>query len=70
MYEKDENEYNILVGICGEKRPLGRIGCNWKVNIKIGFKGIGCEDVDWIHMASDRDQWWAVGNTVMNLWIL
>jgi hypothetical protein len=25
------------------------------------------EGVDWIHMAQDRDQWWALVNTVMNL---
>jgi hypothetical protein len=24
------------------------------------------EGVDWIHLAQDRDQWWAVVNTVMN----
>jgi hypothetical protein len=23
--------------------------------------------VDWIHLAKDRDQWWAFANTVMNL---
>jgi hypothetical protein len=28
---------------------------------------IGLEGVDWIHLAQDRDQWWAVANTVMNL---
>jgi hypothetical protein len=27
----------------------------------------GLEDVDWIHMAQDKDQWWAVVNTIMNL---
>jgi len=21
-----------------------------------------------MHLAQDRDQWWAVGNTVMNFW--
>jgi hypothetical protein len=25
------------------------------------------EGVDWIHLAKDRDQWWALVNTVMNL---
>jgi hypothetical protein len=25
------------------------------------------EDVDSIHLAQDRDQWWAVVKTVMNL---
>jgi hypothetical protein len=23
--------------------------------------------VDWIHWAQDRDRWWALANTVMNL---
>jgi hypothetical protein len=27
---------------------------------------IGWEAVDWIHVAQERDQWWAVINTVMN----
>jgi len=25
------------------------------------------EGVDWIHLAQDRDQWWALVNMVMNL---
>jgi hypothetical protein len=31
------------------------------------FRETGWEDVDWIHLAQDRDQWWAGVNTVMNL---
>jgi hypothetical protein len=27
------------------------------------------EVVDWIHLAQDRNQWWAVVNMVMNLWV-
>jgi hypothetical protein len=27
----------------------------------------GWEDVDWIHLAQDRDQWQVLVNTVMNL---
>jgi hypothetical protein len=27
-------------------------------------------DVDWIHLAQDRDQWRAVVNTVMNLLVV
>jgi len=28
---------------------------------------VGWEDVDWIHLAAGRDQWWSLVNTVMNL---
>jgi hypothetical protein len=28
---------------------------------------IGWEDLVWMHLAQDRDQWWAVMNTIMNL---
>jgi hypothetical protein len=38
-------------------------------NIKIDFKDIESEDVDWIHLIKDMDQWWAAVNTVMNLWV-
>jgi hypothetical protein len=31
------------------------------------LREIGREDVDWIHLAQDRNQWRAVVNTVMNL---
>jgi hypothetical protein len=31
---------------------------------------IGLGGVDWIRMAQDRDRWWAVMNTVMNLRVL
>jgi hypothetical protein len=37
------------------------------VDGKIILEWIGWEDVDWIHLAQDRDQWRAVVNTVMNL---
>jgi hypothetical protein len=31
------------------------------------LKKLGREDVDWIHLAQDREQWLAAVNTVMNL---
>jgi hypothetical protein len=36
-------------------------------NIKMGLEEIGCEDVDWIHLAEDRVQWWVLVNAVMSL---
>jgi hypothetical protein len=38
-------------------------------NIKMDLREIGFGDVDWIHLAQDRDRWRAVVNTVMNLQI-
>jgi hypothetical protein len=33
-----------------------------------GKRPQGCESADWMHLAQDnRDQWWALVNTVMNL---
>jgi hypothetical protein len=31
------------------------------------LREIGCCDMDWIHLAQDRDQWRALVNTVMDL---
>jgi hypothetical protein len=36
-------------------------------NIKIDLREIGCNDMDWIYLAQDRDQWRALVSTVMNL---
>jgi hypothetical protein len=36
-------------------------------NIKIDLKEIESEDVDWMHLAGDRDQWRDLVNTIMNL---
>jgi len=33
------------------------------------IKEPGCEDVDQIHLIKDRDQWEAVVNMVVNLWV-
>jgi hypothetical protein len=28
------------------------------------------EGVDWIHLAQDRDMWWALVNTIMSLQVI
>jgi hypothetical protein len=33
----------------------------------VDVREIGWEDVNWIHLAQDRDQWRALVNAVMNL---
>jgi hypothetical protein len=37
--------------------------------IKMDLRETGWEDVDWIHDVQDRDQWQALVNVVMNLWV-
>jgi hypothetical protein len=45
------NAYRILVGKPEGKRPLGRPRRRWVYNIKMDLREIGCDGVDWIHMA-------------------
>jgi hypothetical protein len=67
--EEMRNTYQIFVGIPIVKRPLGRPRCRWKNNIRTDFGETGREVVDCIYLALDRDQWRAVFNKVMNLWV-
>jgi hypothetical protein len=59
--------YNILVERPEGRRPLGRSRRRWEDNIKMDLGEIEFGDVDWIHLAQDRDTWRALVNTVMNL---
>jgi len=59
--------YKILVGRPEGKRPLGRLRRGSEDNIIMDLRNIGCEGLDWMHLAQDRDQWQAVVDTVMKL---
>jgi hypothetical protein len=59
--------YNILIGRPEGRRPLGRPRHRWEDNIKMDLREIVFGDMDWIHLAQDRDMWWALVNTIMNL---
>jgi hypothetical protein len=51
------NAYRISVGKPEEKRPLGRPR-RWRVdNVKMYLGEIGWDDMDWIDLPQDRDQW-------------
>jgi hypothetical protein len=67
--EKTRNAYRILVEKSERKRPLGRPSRRWVDNIKIDLREIEWDGVDWIDRAQDKDQWRALVNTVMNLWV-
>jgi hypothetical protein len=57
----------LFVVINVKRRDLSEDqGINGK-NFGMDLRETGWEGVDWMHLAQDRDQWWAVLNTVMNL---
>jgi hypothetical protein len=65
--EEKWNAHGILVGKPEGKRPLGRPRSRLVDNIKIYLREIGWDDMDWIDLAQDRDQWRGFVNTVLNL---
>jgi hypothetical protein len=68
MGEK-RNAYKILVGKPEGNRPLGRSRRRWEDDIKMVLREIGWGGMDWIDLAWDRDQWRALVNTALNLWV-
>jgi hypothetical protein len=68
MGEK-QTVYSILLGNPEGKSPLGRPRHRWVDNIKMDLREIGWGGMDWIDLSQDRDQWRALVNTVMNVWV-
>jgi len=61
--------YRVLVGKPEGKRPLGKPRRRWEDNIKMDLQEVGCEGMDWIELAQDRDRWRVLVNEGMNLWV-
>ena len=49
------------------KRPPARPRRRWEDNIKMDLKEVGCESIDWIDQAQDRDRWRALVKAIVNL---
>jgi hypothetical protein len=49
--------YRVLVEKPDGKRPLGRLRSTWEDNIIMDLQEVGCEGMDWIELAQDRDSW-------------
>jgi hypothetical protein len=64
-----KNAYRILVRKPEGKTPLGRPRHRWVDNIKMDLRDIGWDGMDRIDQVQDRDQWWALVNRVVNLWV-
>jgi hypothetical protein len=61
------NAHKILVGKPEGKRQLGRSRYRRENDNKMDLGEIGLESVDWIDLAENRGQWWALVNTVKSL---
>jgi hypothetical protein len=59
--------YKVLVGKAEGKRSLGRPRHRWEDGVRMDLREIVWGSVEWIQLAQDRDWWWALVNTVMNL---
>jgi hypothetical protein len=64
------NVYRVLAGNTEGKRPLARLRRRWEDGIKMDLRELGWGGVEWVHLAQDRDRWWALVNAVMNLRVL
>jgi hypothetical protein len=62
----ERNAYKILVAKPEGKIQIERHRSRWE-DVIIHLNEMGLESVDWIDLAEDGDQWWAVVNIVMNL---
>jgi hypothetical protein len=55
-HEDLRNASKIVAGKHERKIPLERPKSRWEENIKVDFKEMLCDKVDWIHLAQDRIQ--------------
>ena len=65
--EERRSVHKVLVGKPEGKRPLVRPRHRWEDNIKMDLQEVGRGCGDWMKLAQDRERWWALVSTVMNL---
>ena len=64
---EESGVYRVLVGKPEGRRPLGRPRRRCVDIIWMNVQEVGCEYVDWIGLAQDRDRWRTLVSAVMNL---
>jgi len=58
--------YRVLMTKPGGRRPLERTRRRWADNISMDLQEVGCEYMDWIGLAQDRDSWRTLVSALMN----
>jgi hypothetical protein len=66
--EQMRNAYSISVGKSERKRPRGRPRSRWEGNIRKSVKEGGRKVLKWMRLTQDRYQWWALIDTIINIW--
>jgi len=59
--------YKMLIRKSEGNRPLGTSAHGLENNINMNLKATACENMEWMHLAQDREQWRALTHTVMTL---
>jgi len=67
---EDSGVYRVLLWKPEGKRPLGRPRRKWVNNIRMDLQEVGCEYMDWIGLAQDKESWRTLVSAVMNLRVL
>jgi len=49
--------YRVFVWKSEGKRPLRKPRLRWEDIIKVDLQEVGCEGMDWIELAQNRDRW-------------
>ena len=64
---EERGVYRFFVGKPEGRSPLGRPRRRWVDNIRMDLQEVGCDYMDWIGLAQDRDSWRTLVSAVMNL---
>ena len=65
--DEERGVYRALVGKPEGRRQLRSPSRRWVDNIRMDLQEVGCEYMDWIGLAQDRESWWTFVNAVMNI---
>jgi hypothetical protein len=66
-YGKRRGAYRALVEKPEGRKPLEDPGLDGRIILQWIFERLGGGGADWIDLAQDRDRWWALVYTVINL---